>query len=192
MKHYSALILFMKPLKILDFSQKIDLALKPLVNLLAKYKITANEISLSQLPFVFAFLYAFINGHQIYATAALGVTLFLDLLDGSFARITGTATKEGHLLDKVLDLIGIYAFLGAVVLVFPQFLVLAAFVGILNAIIYLSNYYVKPELYFGVRSFGFVGLLFGKLYLALILTLLIGLITLSYKIYKGARYHREA
>ena len=144
------------------------------------------------MPFVFAFLYAFINGHSIYAIAALGATLFLDLLDGSFARITRTATKEGHFLDKILDLIGIYAFLGAVALVFPQFLVLAVFIGILNAIIYLSNYYIKPELYFGVRSFGFVGLLFGKLYLALILTLLIGLITLFYKMYRGARHHREA
>ncbi len=143
------------------------------------------------MPFVFAFVYAFITGHSVYAIVALGVTLFLDILDGSFARITGTATKEGHFLDKILDLIGIYAFLAAVAIVFPQFLALAAFIGILNAIIYLSNYYIKPELYFGVRSFGFLGLLLGKLYLALNLTLLIGLITLFYKIYRGIKYGKS-
>ncbi len=101
----------MKPKHLSGLVLAVDKFLSPLILFFSKFGITANHITLLQAPFVVIMFFALIKHNFILATALLGTTLILDVLDGSWARVTNTANALGHKYDKVLDLFGIYALL---------------------------------------------------------------------------------
>jgi len=162
----------------------IDGFFSPIVKLGAKIGITANHISYLQLPFVALMIYFLSQQNLTYAAIALLLSLFLDILDGTWARVTKTMSKKGHKIDKALDLIGIYAFLLGVAVGYPHWILIIAALAIVNALLYTSDQFIGPELYCGVRSFGVLGLLFSQLYLFIQISLGLGVVMLLFKSYK--------
>ncbi|MDD1689203.1 MAG: CDP-alcohol phosphatidyltransferase family protein [Methanoregula sp.] len=173
-----------KPRSIINISEKIDAIFAPIIKSIAKYGVTANHISLLQVPFVIIFFFTLIYGIPTYALIALVVSLFLDILDGAWARVTNNITKKGHFYDKVMDLFGIYAFLIGAAIGFPELMFVNIILGVCTALLYFTNEYVKPELYSGVRSFGLLGLLLGNLYLFLVMSAVLAVAMLLFKIIK--------
>ena len=177
----------MKPTSFNSVIKRLDMFFAPFIRFFSRYGVTANHISFSQLPFLALFVIALIYGKIFGAVASLFIVLSIDTLDGSWARITKTATWRGERYDKFFDLLGIYTFLAGSLIVFSQLFYLNAMLGACVAFIYLSNRYAEPELYCGVRAFGCLGLflelfLEGALYVSLSVSLLLGIVILLYKV----------
>lgn len=69
----------------------------------AKLPLTPNQWTLvSILPAVVS-AYFIINEKFLLAALLFGVASFLDLVDGSVARVTGRVTKRGAYLDTIMD-----------------------------------------------------------------------------------------
>lgn len=65
--------------------------------------LTPNQWTLfSVLPAVVS-AYLIINGMFLWAALFFGLSAFLDLVDGSVARVTGRVTKRGAYLDTIID-----------------------------------------------------------------------------------------
>jgi archaetidylinositol phosphate synthase len=78
------------------FSVKIGIAF-------SKIPLTANQwTGLSLLP-VFVALYYLINQQFLFAAGLFIISAFIELIDGSVARVTGTVTKKGAYLNTVVD-----------------------------------------------------------------------------------------
>lgn len=133
---------------------------KPFVERGSSIGIKANHITFLQLPFVIAMFYFLINNSLNAAIIALFISLYLDLLDGSWARLARETSRVGHILDKIIDLVGIVAFLAALFMIKPELSFLVLSLSIANFLVYASNIFVEPELYCGARSFGLLGLIF--------------------------------
>lgn len=178
-----------KPKKIVNISQKIDTLLAPMIKKVAKYGISANHISLLQAPFVIIFFIALVYGFQFYALVALAISLILDILDGAWARVTNTISEKGHLYDKIMDLFGIYAFLIGSAIGFQELFLINLILGACTALLYFINEFIKPELYSGVRTFGFFGLLLGNLYLFILFSTILAVIMLMFKVIKAVNQY---
>ena len=175
-----------KPKGVRGLRDRIDSLLKSFVLSCRKRGVKANHITLLQAPFVIIMFWFLIYQSYFFAFLTLGFTLILDVLDGSWARITDEITEKGHKYDKALDLFGIYAFLFGILIARPELLMVVFILGSVNAILYASNEFVKPDLYCGVRTFGFVGLLFWmKSFLQL--SILLGIVFLIVKMLKFRR-----
>ena len=178
-----------KPKGLIGIRNKIDKFFSPAILFFNKFGVKANHITLLQAPFVVVMFWFLINQNYAPATLFLGVTLLLDVLDGSWARVTNDITEKGHKYDKALDLIGIYAFLLGVTIAEPQLIPMAVALGIINAVLYASNEFIHPEYYCGVRAFGFLGLLtLVKPFLQI--SILLGIILLIVKIIKFQSQHK--
>ena len=69
----------------------------------AKLRLTPNQWTfLSLLPAVIAAYFLFLESF-LYAAIFFAVASFIDLIDGSVARVTGRVTKFGAYLDTVVD-----------------------------------------------------------------------------------------
>jgi archaetidylinositol phosphate synthase len=69
----------------------------------SKIPLSANQwTGLSLVP-VFVALYYLINEQFLLAAGLFIISAFMDLIDGSVARVTGTASKKGAYLDTVVD-----------------------------------------------------------------------------------------
>jgi len=170
-----------KPKFIKKISRMFDSLSSPGIKFFSNYGVTANHISLLQIPFVILFFIGLSYRLTNLALIGLIISLYLDLLDGAWARVTNTVSKKGHRYDKVLDLIGIYAFLVGSAIGFPELFMINLVLGLITASLYFLNEYTKPELYSGVRSFGCLGLLIGSLNLLLLASLILGLLMLLFK-----------
>ncbi len=172
-----------KPKFVTRIRDRIDEWFRKPVRLLRMVGFTANHLTFLQVPFNAIMFYYFIVGDFSMAAVALGITLLLDVLDGVFARVTKTVSLEGHFYDKTLDLIGIFMFLVGVYIAFPQLAVTLSALAILNVFIYWSNDGWKPEVYMGIRAFGFLGLLFIPLLgVFLFISLILGLLLMIFKL----------
>ena len=179
-----------KPKGVTGIRNKLDLLFRPGVLFFSKRGIKANHITLLQAPFVVIMFWFLVSQSYFTAFLTLGFTLILDVLDGSWARITNDMTEKGHKYDKALDLFGIYAFLLGLVIARPELLMTVLILGIINTILYTSNEFIKPDVYCGVRTFGVIGLLFWMKFL-LQLSILLGIGFLILKIIK-LRARRKA
>jgi len=180
-----------KPKGVVSFRNKLDKFFSPVVLFFNKFGVRANHITLLQVPFVVIMFWFLLKQDYLLAAASLGITLFLDVLDGIWARITNDITPLGHKYDKALDLFGIYAFLLGVAIAEKELLLVAIILGLVNAILYISNEFIKPDFYCGVRTFGFVGLLvFLKPFLQF--SILLGIVMLILKIIKFQARRRLA
>jgi phosphatidylglycerophosphate synthase len=141
-------------------SNKIDKLLSHFIRPFYKRGVRANHISLLQLPFTVLFFMLLIQRIYFHAFLSMSVVLILDVLDGSWARVTKDVTKRGHAYDKFMDLFGIYLFLIGSFLASPDLIFIIISLGSITAFLYISNEYFPPELYCGVRSLGALGLLF--------------------------------
>ena len=83
-----------------------------------------------------------------------------------------------------MDIFGIYAFLIGSAIGFPELISLNILLGIITATLYLSNKFIKPEYYCGVRPFGVLGLLFKNLQIFMLISATLGT---GMVIFKGVR-----
>ncbi len=183
-----------KPKGVIGFRNALDRLFSPIILFFSKLGVTANHITFLQAPFTIIMFWFLVKHNFALAAASLGITLLLDVLDGSWARVTNSITEKGHKYDKAMDLFGIYAFLVGISFAKHELILLVIALGAVNAILYGSNEFIKPELYCGVRTFGFLGLLvFVKhLSLCLQLSLLLGIIMLAIKLFKFQAQRRLA
>ena len=79
-----------------NFSVKVGLAF-------SKLPLSANQWTILSLVPVFFALWFLIQGQFLYAAALFLLSGFMDLIDGSVARVTGTVSKKGAYLDTVVD-----------------------------------------------------------------------------------------
>jgi phosphatidylglycerophosphate synthase len=173
-----------KPKGIVGFRNKLDLMFSPFILFFYKLGITANNITLSQaVPAMISFL-LLVRHSYLWAAIFLAIALLLDVLDGSWARITKNITKTGHILDKTLDLFGIYTFLLAVAIAEPSLTLVVLGLGAVNGILYTANEFYKLEFYCGVRTFGLIGLIALNLNVALIASSILGITMLIIKALK--------
>ena len=90
------MVLYKKRDKFSQFSVKVGLAF-------SKLPLSANQwTGLSLVPVFFA-LYFLVNEQFLMAACLFIISAFMDLIDGSVARVTGTVSKKGAYLDTVVD-----------------------------------------------------------------------------------------
>ncbi len=75
----------------------------PLIKLLILIKIKPNHITLLGLLLAIICCYLLINGMWLFASFALIISGFFDMLDGAVARYSNTATSFGKFLDSFVD-----------------------------------------------------------------------------------------
>jgi CDP-diacylglycerol---glycerol-3-phosphate 3-phosphatidyltransferase len=98
--------------------------LQPIGRLLVACRITPNQISWTS--FVFAILTAFCLsfGHFGFGAGFAAVSALLDALDGMVARLTGSASDAGEVLDTTVDRYSEFLFLSGLVIYYREIPVL--------------------------------------------------------------------
>lgn len=89
-------------------------ALVPLGRALAALGVNANTVSVSALVIAFLAAIAFATGHFGLAALIAAVSSLADALDGLVARLTGTQSRVGQVLDTTIDRYVDALFLGGV------------------------------------------------------------------------------
>lgn len=140
----------------------------------------AEHLSLAQAPLAATAAALIVLDRFLAAFAVLLASVVLDLLDGFFARATGTASARGHALDKAMDLFGIYAFLLAVAVARPGLWPPVALAAAATAVLYVLGWVFDPELVPGVRAAGLAWLLVPGVTLLLWLPGVAGLLQVPY------------
>ena len=69
----------------------------------SKLPLSANQWTILSLVPVFFALWFLIQGQFLYAAGLFLLSAFMDLIDGSVARVTGTVSRKGAYLDTVVD-----------------------------------------------------------------------------------------
>ena len=75
---------------------------RPLIHVLAYFRVPPNALSLSQIPLGIAAA-ALIKPSPRIALAVFVVAVFFDFLDGELARHTNSTSKTGALVDQISD-----------------------------------------------------------------------------------------
>jgi len=97
-------------INIFSFNRRKDKILAPLVQKLLQLNISANTVSFfSGLTALASFFLAFALNIPIIFIIGIWIHLFLDMLDGSVARISKKSTAFGLLMDISADSVGIVA-----------------------------------------------------------------------------------
>jgi phosphatidylglycerophosphate synthase len=69
----------------------------------SKLPLSANQWTLLSLIPVFFALWFLVNEQFLFAAGLFLLSAFMDLIDGSVARVTGTVSRKGAYLDTVVD-----------------------------------------------------------------------------------------
>jgi CDP-diacylglycerol---glycerol-3-phosphate 3-phosphatidyltransferase len=86
--------------------KKVSRAVDPFARVAAKLGLTPTAITLLGLTISIAGAVIIGLGHLVWGAAILGFGALLDVLDGVLARLTGTETSRGALLDSFTDRLG--------------------------------------------------------------------------------------
>ena len=76
---------------------------EPMARLLAKTKVTPNQMTWAALGIALLSLISFILGYNIIAGLLVQLSSIVDGIDGSLARLKGMTSEFGGFLDSVLD-----------------------------------------------------------------------------------------
>ncbi len=76
---------------------------EPMARLLAKTKITPNQMTWAALGIALLSFASFVLGHNIIAGILVQLSSIVDGIDGSLARLKGMTSEFGSFLDSVLD-----------------------------------------------------------------------------------------
>lgn len=113
--------------------------LQPLGRLLVCCRITANGISWGSLGFAILAGCCLAFGHFGFGAAFATISAMMDSLDGLVARISGTASDAGEVLDAAVDRYAEFLFLGGLVVYYREIPVLM----ILSLLALLGSYMVS-------------------------------------------------
>lgn len=145
--------------------------------------ITANHLTLIQVPMILLMIFLAYMGYLWHVILLCVLMLFIDLFDGPFARITHTASKRGHLYDKVVDFVSICAFAFSVGLLFPEVMIMSIALILSTFVLYILNETVKVEMWGGSRFIVPAGVVVGLVYHAVLLSVVITLSVIFYDLY---------
>jgi archaetidylinositol phosphate synthase len=90
------MVLYKRRDRFSQFSVKVGIAF-------SKLPLSANEWTLLSLVPVLVAVWFLVQGQFLLAAGLFLLSAFMDLIDGSVARVTGTASKKGAYLDTVVD-----------------------------------------------------------------------------------------
>jgi len=76
---------------------------EPMARLLAKTRVTPNQMTWAALGIALLSFVSFILGHNIIAGILVQLSSIVDGIDGSLARLKGMTSEFGGFLDSVLD-----------------------------------------------------------------------------------------
>ena len=76
---------------------------EPMAQLLAKTKVTPNQITWAAFGIALVSFVSFVLGHNIIAGILVQLSSIIDGIDGSLARLKGVTSEFGGFLDSVLD-----------------------------------------------------------------------------------------
>jgi len=76
---------------------------EPMARLLAKTKVTPNQMTWAALGIALLSFVSFVLGHNIIAGLLVQLSSIVDGIDGSLARLKGMTSEFGGFLDSVLD-----------------------------------------------------------------------------------------
>ncbi len=76
---------------------------EPMARLLAKTKVTPNQMSWAAFGIALLSFVSFVNGYNIIAGLLVQLSSIVDGIDGSLARLKGMTSEFGGFLDSVLD-----------------------------------------------------------------------------------------
>ena len=91
-------------------------ALVPLGRVIAALGVSANAVSVSAIVIAFGAAVAFATGHFGVAALVASISSVADALDGLVARLTGTQSRVGQVLDTTIDRYVDALFLGGIAL----------------------------------------------------------------------------
>jgi phosphatidylglycerophosphate synthase len=171
-----------KPDLFVKGSKTIETLLKPAFVWMYKRGITANWLTFSQLILWPLMLYFFSHQNITIGMVLVLLTLLLDVLDGPFARSTGTASSFGYMADKITDLGGMIIFLTGLTLAFPNHP--APFGALIVALIvlYILNAKTEVEIWGGTRVFATVGYFINQLTIGIQISLTICILVILYDV----------
>ncbi len=89
-------MLFKNREKFKHFSVKVGI-------LFSKIGLSPNQWTLFTLIPALLVFYFLTQNNFLYSAVFFGITAFIDLIDGSVARVTGRVTKKGAYLDTIID-----------------------------------------------------------------------------------------
>lgn len=78
-------------------------ASEPMANLLAKTRLTPNQVSWAAFGIAFLSFVSFVLGLNIIGGVLVQLSSIVDGIDGSLARLKGMSSKFGGFLDSMLD-----------------------------------------------------------------------------------------
>jgi phosphatidylglycerophosphate synthase len=85
---------------------------RPVARLLARTPVTPNQVTVASTLIAFAAGLLLVGGHPLWAALAIHASSVSDGVDGDLARLTGSSTRFGAILDAVLDRYADAAILG--------------------------------------------------------------------------------
>lgn len=165
-----------------EYQRRVEEGLAPYARKLHRLGLQASHLSIAQIPFALASAAALLSEEFLWAAVLLGFSLFLDVLDGLFARSTGSASARGHVMDKTMDLLGIYVFLVAALLARPALWKPITLTAAATAVLYVFGWYFDPELIPGVRTAGALWLLLPSWSWILWVPAVVGLVEIPYAV----------
>src|SRR5579885_2213635 len=99
-------------------------SLQPIGRLLVALHITPNQISWASLTFAILAGACLAVGHFGFGAGFATISSLLDALDGMVARLTGTSSDAGEVLDTTVDRYAEFFFLGGLVIYYREIPVL--------------------------------------------------------------------
>ena len=115
-------------------------AMQPLAKLLVFFQIKPDQISWASIVFGFLAGLCLVFGHFGFGAALAMTSAVLDSLDGMVARLTGTSSEAGEVLDSAMDRYVEFFFLGGLIIYYREVLpfMLLALVALLGS--YMVSY----------------------------------------------------
>ncbi len=90
------MVLYKRRDRFAQFSVKVGI-------LFSKVPLSANQWTILSLIPIFFAVWLLVQGQYLWAAGLFLLSAFMDLIDGSVARVTGTVSKKGAYLDTVVD-----------------------------------------------------------------------------------------
>ncbi|OFZ53363.1 MAG: hypothetical protein A2428_10395 [Bdellovibrionales bacterium RIFOXYC1_FULL_54_43] len=94
--------------------------MQPFAKLLVFFQVTPDQISWSSILFGFLGGACLVFGHFGFAAALIAISSILDSLDGMVARMTGTSSEAGEVLDSAMDRYVEFFFLAGLVIYYHE------------------------------------------------------------------------
>ncbi len=119
---------------------------------LLAHNVRPNHLTFLQLPVLAAMIWATLQGEIWWYFGLSWVVMMLDGADGIVARVGGTQSRSGAILDASLDTLGILVVLWAATIFLPQQAWIWWLLLGLNALLYTQNVVLEDKVVSYVRG----------------------------------------